>query len=87
MGKVERKLTQNERILKYISDFGSITQLEALADLGIMRLASRISDLKMLGNDIDSSYISVKNRYGEKCKIKRYFFKKSVDKRTKKGGD
>ena len=87
MGKVERKPTQNERILKYISDFGSITQLEALADLGIMRLASRISDLKMLGYDIDSNYISVKNRYGEKCKIKRYFLKKSIDKQTEKGGD
>lgn len=87
MGKVERKLTQNERILKYISDFGSITQLEALADLGIMRLASRISDLKILGYDIASNYISVKNRYGEKCKIKRYFFKKSVDKRTEKGSE
>lgn len=83
MVKVESKPTQNERILKYISDFGSITQLEALADLGIMRLASRISDLKMKGYDIDSSFISVKNRYGEKCKIKRYFFKKSIDKSEK----
>ena len=83
MVKIESKPTQNERILKYISDFGSITQLEALADLGIMRLASRISDLKMKGYDIDSSYISVKNRYGEKCKIKRYFFKKSIDKSEK----
>ena len=38
--------TQNQRIIDYINQFGSITQLEALRDLGVMRLASRISDLK-----------------------------------------
>ena len=67
------KPTQNERILDYIEEFGSITQLEALQDLGIMRLASRISDLKRLGYPIDSKVETVKNRYGEKCHIKRYF--------------
>lgn len=77
MPKVEHKPTQNERIIDYITEFGSITQLEALADLGIMRLASRISDLKMQGYPIVSTFESVKNRYGEKCKIKRYSFLKA----------
>lgn len=45
MTKVEHKPTQNQRILDYIAEFGSITQFEALQDLGVMRLASRISDL------------------------------------------
>ena len=49
MGKVEHKPTQNQRILDYIERFGSITQLDALKDLGVMRLASRISDLRRLG--------------------------------------
>lgn len=69
---VERKSTQNERILDYIEEFGSITQLEALRDLGVMRLASRIADLKKLGYPIVSSTESVINRYEEKCRIKRY---------------
>lgn len=43
------KPTQNQRILDYIRDFGSITQLDALQDLGVMRLASRISDLRKQG--------------------------------------
>lgn len=73
MPKVEHKPTQNERILDYIAEFGSITQLEALQDLGIMRLASRISDLKRLGYPITSKVETVKNRYGEKCHIKRYY--------------
>lgn len=72
MKKVDHKPTQNERILAYIERFGSITQLDALQDLGIMRLASRISDLKSLGHPIVSETISVKNRFGEKCNIKRY---------------
>lgn len=74
MNKVEHKPTQNQRILDYIKEFGSITQLEALQDLGVMRLASRISDLRRLGYNITSKIEPVKNRYGEKCHIKRYSF-------------
>lgn len=66
------KPTQNQRILDYIAEFGSITQLEALQDLGVMCLASRISDLKRQGYNIKSSIDVVKNRYGEKCRVKRY---------------
>ena len=40
------KAKQTDRVLAYIREFGSITQLEALRDLGVFRLASRISDLK-----------------------------------------
>lgn len=69
---VHSKPTQNQRILDYIAEFGSITQLEALQDLGVMRLASRISDLKRQGYNIASSIDVVKNRYGEKCRVKRY---------------
>ena len=72
MGKVDHKPTQNERILNYINIFGSITQLDALQDLGVMRLASRISDLRSLGYPIISNTEVVKNRFGEKCHIKRY---------------
>lgn len=66
------KPNQNERIIKYINDFGSITQLEAMKDLGVMRLASRISDLRKNGWSIISTREAVQNRYGEKCYIKRY---------------
>ena len=72
MGKVEHKPSQNERIIKYMHRFGSISQFEAFQDLGIMRLASRISDLKRIGYPIVSSTEIVKNRYGEKCRVKRY---------------
>ena len=69
---VEHKPTQNERIIAYIKEHGSITQLDALRDLGVMRLASRISDLKRLGYPIVSTVETVKNKYQEPCRIKRY---------------
>lgn len=69
----EQKATQAQRILDYIDQFGSITQLEALKDLGCMRLASRISDLKRKGYPIISKTEAVKNRFGENSHIKRYY--------------
>lgn len=66
------KATQAQRVLDYMDRFGSITQLEALRDLGVMRLASRISDLKKQGYPITSDMETVQNRFGESCKIKRY---------------
>ena len=65
------KATQNERVLDYIREVGSITQLEALKELGVMRLASRISDLKRQGYNIISKPEAVMTRYG-KTYIKRY---------------
>ena len=66
------KKTQADRVLSYMEEFGSITQIEALKDLGVMRLASRISDLKKMGYPITSNVEAVKNRYEETCYIKRY---------------
>lgn len=66
------KATQAQRVLAYMEQYGSITQYEALRDLGVMRLASRISDLKKLGYPIKSEVVAVKNRFDEDCYIKRY---------------
>ena len=71
MGR-EHKPTQSERILDYINQYGSITPLEAMRDIGCMRLAARIADLKELGYPIVSETVAVPNRYGEKCHVKRY---------------
>lgn len=70
MGK---RATQTWRVLDYMREFGSISQYEAFFDLGVMRLASRISDLKAQGYNITSKTEAVKNRYGEKVYIKRYY--------------
>ena len=72
MGKVDHMPTQNQRILDYLNRYGSITQLDALNDIGVMRLASRVSDLRRRGYPIVSEMVEVTNRYGEKCRIKEY---------------
>lgn len=66
-------MTQCERVIQYMRDFGSITQRDAMNDLGIMRLASRISDLKDRGYNIKSKMETGKNRYGENTSYSRYW--------------
>ena len=70
---MSKKATQEQSVLEYMERFGSITQLEALNDLGVMRLASRISSLKRKGHPILSKMETVKNRFDENCYIKRYY--------------
>lgn len=64
-------MTQCEKILKYIEDHGSITARQAYK-LGIMRLASRISDLRREGHLIKTEDIKVKNRDGSHSYIAKY---------------
>ena len=71
--------TQAERVLAYIAEHGSVTQFEALKDLGVMRLASRVSELRKNGHKIESRMVKVENRYGETCRVKRYSLKGDVD--------
>ena len=66
------KITQRELIVEYINEFGSITPLEAIRDLGVYRLASRISDMKKMDFPVISEWEEVPNRRGGKSRIKRY---------------
>ena len=68
-------MNQEQRILNYMRDFGSITALDAMREFGIMRLASRISDLKHRGYNITREFEKGVNRYGEHTKYARYSLK------------
>ena len=64
---------QCKRILDYLELYGSITPLEAMHDLGIMRLAARIFDLRSKwGIPIDDEIVHDINRMGEPISYKRY---------------
>lgn len=65
-------MTQCERIIQYMREFGSISSLEAFGDLGIAILASRINDLKKMGYHITSTTASGKNRFGETTRYSVY---------------
>ncbi len=53
------KIKQTRRIVKYIDDFGSITTLEAMRDLGVTNLHARLYDLKKEGYVIMSAVFSL----------------------------
>jgi hypothetical protein len=59
------KLSQCEKVLRHLQTYGSLTSLEAVTEYGILRLASRINDLKRMGYNITSKTASGKNRFGE----------------------
>lgn len=74
-----RPVTQCERILQYIAENGSITQLEALREIGCMRLASRMCDIKKMGYTVVRTMVTDKNRYGEPVSFAKYTIKRIGD--------
>ena len=58
-------MTQCDRILRHMEDYGSIDPMVAIKEYGCMRIASRIADLKGMGHNIVAERTKGKNRYGE----------------------
>lgn len=67
------KTTQKQRIINYIREFGSITDLEASKELGIQQFGARIFDLKKDGYEFKTEWESSTNRFGERTDYKRYY--------------
>ena len=65
-------MNQREKIIDYIRQFGSITPFEAFRDLGITKLATRISELIRDGYPVEKSFETSKNRYGDPVRYMRY---------------
>ena len=65
-------MTQHDRIMKYLEDFGSITPMQAFEDLGITKLATRVGELIADGKKIKKEMVTGKNRYGDTVHYMRY---------------
>ncbi|MGN0533010.1 MAG: helix-turn-helix domain-containing protein [Eubacterium sp.] len=65
-------MTQHEAIIRYIDKYGSITPMEAFADLGIAKLATRISEMKKDGYEFHTETVQTKTRLGKKTHYSRY---------------
>lgn len=65
-------MTQCDRILRHMQDYGGITQAEAVTFYGCYRLGARIADLKKRGYDIRPERVTSKNRYDEPVSFSRY---------------
>lgn len=69
------KITQRDKILKYMGDFGSITAYEAVIDLGITQLSARLCELQNRGYEFNKEMVRGKNRYGDDTHYIRYSLK------------
>lgn len=67
------KISQKDRIINYIREFGSISSWEAYKDLGITQLGARIDQLKKEGHSFRTEWESNTNRFGKKTEYKRYY--------------
>lgn len=70
--------TQTQRILAYMLGGGRITSLEALNQFQCFRLASRISDIRNLGYEVQSQFISTSTAK----KVKQYWIATSTQNNT-----
>lgn len=69
-------MTQREQIINYINEFGSITPMEAFADLGITKLATRVSEMRADGIKFDIKMLKSKNRFGKTVRFAEYRLRK-----------
>ena len=61
-----------QRVLAYMSEHGSITGQQAINDLGMTELRSRISEIMRAGFPIRKDWQNSKNKFGETVSFVRY---------------
>jgi hypothetical protein len=81
-------MTQRERVLRHIEDYGSISSLEAFREYGITRLSAIIWLLRHEDElPIESIGETILNRYGDKVSFFHYYLKGSkFENKLKKEG-
>jgi hypothetical protein len=72
-------MNQREQIIKYLNDFGSISDYEAVVYLGILQFGARLKELREQGYSFSSEWIRKKNRYGKLVRFKKYRLEKTND--------
>lgn len=65
-------MNQHERIRKYMDKHGSISPMEAILELGITKLATRMSEMIRNGEKVIKRTETGVNRYGDKIHYVRY---------------
>lgn len=66
-------MTQQNRILSYLKEGNSLTPLDALSIFGCFRLASRISDLRKEGHNIEVDIIKQNGK-----RFAKYYIPKNI---------
>ena len=71
MQKITSK--RDKRVLDYMIEFGGITTLDAIKHLGNTRLSASIYELRASGYNVLDTWLYFNNRFGEKCRVKKYY--------------
>jgi hypothetical protein len=71
-------MSQAQRILDHLAGGGTLTRLDAWDQLGILEAPARISELRADGWPIQTTMVSVTNRYGERVSIARWHYDRST---------
>lgn len=69
---------QKEQIIEYCQEHGSITPMEAVNNLGCMRLAARMAEIRENGWSVTAQRVEGRNRNGRKVYYMRYSIKPGV---------
>ena len=76
MSKIKRRVkTHYTRLLDYLKQYGKITSLTAIRDLGNTRLSATIFELRKDGYNIPSRDVKVPNRWGGNTTVSEYELK------------
>lgn len=66
-------MSQTEMVLQYMHENGSITQMQAIMDIGCGRLSARIKDIKdKLQVPVKTEMVPVKKKNGKTAYVARY---------------
>jgi hypothetical protein len=77
-------MTQNEMVLGWLKK-APIGPMAAMKELGVMRLAARIKDLRDDGHKIQTEWDYVIDRYGQERRVARYVLKELANGTSTKG--
>ena len=69
---IESLSTQCQRVLRYLGEYSTIDPIRALSELGIMRLAARISDLEKAGHVFEHQMVYTKDENGNPERYAKY---------------
>ncbi len=66
------RLSQKDRVLAHLWDYGEITSWEAIKEYGITRISAVIFNLRKEGWNIENEWEHTTNRYGDAVKYVIY---------------
>lgn len=66
------KDSQNAQLIAIMETGRWVTPLEAMEEIGCMRLPARINDMKKLGYEIEDEWVTHTNAQGKTKRFKKY---------------